>query len=159
MEKSIESNLINVNVYRKEGSSIEHYDIDFLIQLLGSVSKNKGFDFNIQNLVRISQMINECSDSNQKNILCSTLANELMYRFGLFVKYLEENSISDFDWFSSCKDNSSLVIYGINNVISELRKSIISYCERINGNSLKDYFLDQLKIVRSSSDGKKRVLA
>lgn len=143
------NDLVDVNVYKGKGSFIGHFDLEFLINLLKQISESKGYNLDIDNLKRVNKLLKNGSNCIQYREICMLLATELAYKFNLFVKYLSEKGISDFDWFYSFKDEDSmLVIYGINNVISELCKAISLYCERINNNELKQYFSEQLKIAR-----------
>lgn len=146
-DKFVNNDLVDVNVYKEEGSFVGHFDIYFLINLLEQVSNDKGYVLNIDNLSRLLK-----GNSIQYKEICMTLATELAYKFSLFVKYLTEKGISDFDWFCSFKgDDSKLVIYGINNVVSELCRAISLYCERVEMEDLKQYFLEQLEMARLSS--------
>ena len=145
------ANVIDVRIYKKKGSHIAHFDIPFLLDLFEKVAAKKNYSCNINGLKTSLDMIKNNGTSNVE--LSKFLATQLSYQYALFSKYLISKGENDFDWVYSFNDGSDslLTIYGINNVIASIGAGIASYCERVGGIDLKQFFMSQLDSLNAKS--------
>ena len=149
--RSALANVIDVSVYKNNGSHIAHFDIPFLIDLFEKVASKKNYICDIDGLRTLIDLLRKRDVSDID--LSMFLATQLSYQYALFSKHLAQNGESDFDWIYSFNDNSNspLTIYGINNVISTIGSGIAEYCQRVGGNDLKQFFIDQLGVLKTNS--------